>query len=188
MYFWLTMTKVKPSGKRFQIPTGTFLKIFPPEVICSETTVRKSHLWKYMITAFLRTNSFQSEIIYRNAIERKLRKEVKLVISFHGEVLYILTIVLKNFPINHKLLNALSPLTLKDLCYKDQPFNSLGKFPIGTQQVLCPLILCFFQTKSNKVSSHSHTYDFNKIEMLCSWKGMLNTINMLNPKLTGSFE
>lgn len=65
-----------------------------------------------MITAFLRTNSFQSEIIYRNAIERKLRKEVKLVISFHGEVLYILTIVLKNFPINHKLLNALSPLTL----------------------------------------------------------------------------
>lgn len=123
MYFWLTMTKVKLSGKRFQIPTGTFLKIFPPEVISSETTIRKSHLWKDMITAFLRTNSFQSEIIYRNAIERKLRKEVKPVISFHGEVLYILTVFLKIFPINCKWINALSPLTLKDLRNKDQPFK-----------------------------------------------------------------
>ena len=66
-----------------------------------------------MITAFLRTNSFQSEIIYRNAIGRKLRKQVKPVISFHGAVLYILTIVLKNFPINHKLLQCTVPLDLR---------------------------------------------------------------------------
>lgn len=141
-----------------------------------------------MITAFLRTNSFQSEITYRNAIERKLRKEVKPVISFHGEVLYILTVFLKIFPINCKWINALSPLTLRTCVIKISLSNSLGNFPTGTQQVLCPLTLCFFQTKSNKVSSNSYTYDFNKIEMLCSWKGMLNNINMLNPKLTGSFE
>ena len=71
---------------------------------------------------------------------------------------------------------------------KTSPSNSLGKFPTGTEQVLCPPFLCFFPTNSNKVPSDPHTYDLNKIEMLRSRKGTLSIINMLNPKLTGRFE